>query len=297
MFQNTDQFNQVLTNYAQGAYANPGEDLDISRLVFPEVAVDEATGTYDIWSKEVPFTPVDAALARNQSPHRIEVERTTGVFNCVPQALEIANWAPTLLQKSGPRYREASLRTLMSAQFITRQVEAVKMLNTAVQAESALAIDSSSDAIANIDALCEKVAAGVVGRRPTALLMSREAWNAIRNHASVKERCHALDYAISPEAFVAALAYQGIKLYISDLYAKVGSAMEAVLGKDVYALYNEEAPGLSDLSFGKEFTLSPAGPEVLSYKDRAVYDVDVLMWSSDRQVTNAAAAARLTISA
>ncbi len=45
MFQNTDQFNQVLTSYAQGAYANPGEDLDISRLVFPEVAVDEATAT------------------------------------------------------------------------------------------------------------------------------------------------------------------------------------------------------------------------------------------------------------
>ena len=52
---------------------------------------------------------------------------------------------------------------------------------------------------------------------------------------------------------------------------------------------------LSDLSFGKEFTLSAGGPEVLTYKDHALYDVDVLLWSSDRQVANAAAAARLTV--
>lgn len=297
MLQGTDNYNQILTVYAQGSYVNPGETVDLSRLLFPEVAVDEALGCYDKWTLDPAYTAVDATLARNQTAHRISIERKQGYYNCAPQALEIAHWVPALMQKSGPRYREAGVRTLMSAQFVTRQVSAVDLLHSALAADTALAIGDTSDAIENIDKLCEKVAEGTMGRRPSHLIMGRNAWNRLKNHKSVKERCHALDYAIKPEAFADALAYQGVKLIISDVYAKAGDELKQLLADDIIALYNEESPSLNDLSFGKEFTLSASGPEVISYKDRALYDVDVLMWSSDRQVTNTAAAARLTFAA
>lgn len=295
MFQGTDNFNQILTTYAQGAYANPDGAVDLSRLIFPEVAVEEALGTYDKWALDPAFTPVDATLARNQSAHRINVERTTGIFNCTPQALEIAHWTPALMQKSGARYREAGVRTLMSSQFITRQVGAVDLLKKAVAEDTDLKITADADPVEKLDKLCEKIAGGVVGRMPKTLIMGRTAWNAIKNNEKMKTRCHGLAYAIKPEELKDALAYNGVDIVISDLYAKVNGVMVPLLGNDVVALYNEEAPGLSDLSFGKEFTLSAGGPEVLTYKDHALYDVDVLLWSSDRQVANAAAAARLTV--
>lgn len=297
MFQGTDNFNQILTTYAQGAYANPDGQVDVSRLIFPTVAVEEALGTYDKWNLDPSFTPVDTVLARNQSAHRLNLDRVQETFNCTPNALEIAHWTPALMQKSGPRYREAGVRTLMSNQFISRQSTAVDILKREVAESTDLKIttEATVDPIEQIDKLCEKVASGVVGRMPTTLLMGRAAWNVIKNHEVVKKRCHGLDYSIKVEKLGEALAYNGINIIISDHYVKKNGVLVPLLGKDVVALYNEEAPGLSDLSFGKEFTLSAGGPEVLTYKDHALYDVDTLVWSSDRKVTNRAAAARLTV--
>lgn len=295
MFQGTDNYNEILTTYAQGAHANPDGAVDVCRLIFPAVAVDEAVGTYDKWTLDPSFTPVDTGLARNQSAHRINIDRRQETFNCTPHALEIAHWTPALMQKSGPRYREAGVRTLMSSQFISRQSTAVDILKNEVAEDTTLAITAAADPIVQIDKLCEKVAGSVVGRMPKTIIMGRNAWNFIKNHEEVKKRCHGLNYAIKPEQLKDALAYNGINLVISDLYVMKKGVMVPLLGYDVVALYNEEAPGLSDLSFGKEFTLSPAGPEVLSWKDNALYDVDTLVWSSDRKVTNSAAAARLTV--
>ena len=299
MFQGTDQFNETLTQFAQGAYQNPGETVDLSKLLFPAVGVDEAEGWYEKWGIDTGFTAHDATLPRHNSPHRLEISKTKGYYNCTPAALEIANWAPSLLQKSGPRFKERSLRTLMSAQFTTRQVEAVNAFKAGITAEdSSLGKFSTAttDVVTAIDTLPDKVAKGTYGRRPTHLIMGRSVWNTIRNHKSVLARTTGHAFAIFEDAFLSTLSFQGVQLVVCDTYANIGGKLTELLGKDIIALYNEETPSLDDLSAGKEFTLSPAGPEVISYKERGIYDVDMLLWSSDRQITNAGAAARLEIS-
>ncbi len=299
MFQGTDQFNEILTKYAQGAYQNPGETVDLSKLLFPAVGVEEAEGWYEKWGIDAGFTAHDATLPRHNTPHRIEISKSKGYFNCEPAALEIANWAPALMQKSGPRFKERCLRTLMSAQFTTRQVEAVQAFKAGIaeeETELGKFSQEGADVVTAIDTLLDKVAKGTYGRKPTHLIMGRTAWNTIRNHKSVLARTTGHAFAIFEQAFLSTLSFQGVQLVVADTYAKVGGKLTELLGSDIIALYNEETPSLDDLSAGKEFTLSPAGPEVITYKERGIYDVDMLLWSSDRQITNAGAAARLVIS-
>ena len=50
----------------------------------------------------------------------------------------------------------------------------------------------------------------------------------------------------------------------------------------------------SNTSAGKDFTMEPGGPEVLS-EEKTLETVDTLYWSTDRQVTCPAAAARLEV--
>lgn len=294
MIVTTDTFNEILTNFAQGAYRNPGTELDLNKLLFPAVQVDELEGQYDKWGIAEHFTAVDTTLARHNTAHRIEISRTKGYFNCDPAALEIAHWKPTLLQKSGARFREESLKALMDAQFTSRQVSAVDILRRGISADPELG-DLSDSPIEMIDALFDRVVKGTFGRKPTHLLMGRTAWNTIRNHEKVLSRTHALAYAMFEDAFMSTLSYQGVKLVIADSYAIIDDKLTELLENDVVALYNEETPSLSDLSMGKEFTLSPAGPEVHTYQEKGIYDVDMLLWSSDRQITNSAAAARMEL--
>lgn len=73
--------------------------------------------------------------------------------------------------------------------------------------------------------------------------------------------------------------------------------MAGIMDNDLFMFYSQDAPTRNDLSAAKDFTLEPAGPEVLSFEDeRKMEVVDSLYWSTDRQVTCPAAAARLEIS-
>ena len=218
MFQGTDQFNEILTQYAQGAYQNPGETVDLNKLLFPAVGVDEAEGWYEKWDIDTGYTAHDTTLPRHNTPHRIEISKSKGYFNCQPAALEIANWAPALMQKSGPRFKERCIRSLMSAQFTTRQVEAVQAFKTGITAEDgSLGKFSAEDAdvITAIDTLLDKVAVGTYGRKPTHLIMGRSVWNTIRNHKTVLARTTGHAFAIFEEAFLSTLSFQGVQLVVA----------------------------------------------------------------------------------
>lgn len=299
MYETSDKFNSILTKYAQGAYLNPGDEIDLTRIFFPTLGVEEAHGEFDIWKSKSALTAVDTSMARDNTPRRLQLDRTVGVFNCTPHGLEISRSAFNDMQKSGPRYQEAALRTLMSAQFASRQTATVKAVKAAKAAEDSLGAwtsNSTADVIGQIEQLCHNVVSGT-GCKPTDILIGRTAWSKLRNHPTIVNRINGISYAMPEEAFLTLLAYKGVKLTVVDSMTMVNGAMTELLANDVIALYNQEAPTVSDMSFAKEFTLSPNGPEVLSYEEHGgVNKVDMLLWSSDCKVTNANAMSRLVVS-
>lgn len=298
MYEKSDNFNSILTKYAQGAYLNPGDEIDLTRLFFPTLEVDDAHGEFDIWKTKTALTAVDTSMARDNTPHRLQLDRVLGTYNCTPHGLEISRSAFNDMQKSGPRYQEAALRTLMSAQFASRQTDTVKAVKAAQAAESdmgAWTSNANADVIGEIEELCHKVVEGT-GSKPTDLIIGRTAWSKLRNHPTIVNRINGISYALPEDAILTLLAYKGVRLTVVDSMTMVGGKMKELLANDVIALYNLEAPSISDMSFGKEFTLSPNGPEVLSYDEHGgVVKVDELLWSSDCKVANAAALARLEV--
>lgn len=293
MLEKSATFNQILTNYAQGAHQNP-DALDLSRLLFPAVQVEEAKGVYDKWGIAEHFSAVDTTLARHNSAHRIEISRTDGTYRCQPEAVEIAHWLPDMIQQSGPRYRENGLRALMDTMATSRNLSAVDILKAATP-EKELKLGDDANVIEAIDSLFADVRRGTYGRQPSHLIMGRAAWNAVRNHKSVLDRAHGLAYAIFEDAFKSVLSHRDVQLVIVDNYAMRDEKLIELLGLDIVALYNEATPTETDLSAGKDFTLDAAGPEVHTYQEKGLYDVDMLLCSSDRQVTNTAAVSRLAL--
>lgn len=297
MYEKSDSFNQVLTAYAQGAYQNPSEELDLTALFFPALKVGSNVGEFDKYAWSPALTAVDTLLARDGTARRIQMDKTPDYWNCKPHALEIATFRPDVMQDDAAMLREDKLRTLMSAQFVSRNVEAVQKVKAAVTAQTGKGVwsNTGTDIITELDGLLRSVVAGT-GRKANKLVMGRQAWATLRNHESIKDRAHGLAYGITPEALKEMLSYGGLEVVIADTSALVNNAMTELLATDVIALYNEATPSRTDLSFGKEFTLMPNGPEVLSYEEHAVTIADVLLWSSDCKVTNANAAARLVVS-
>lgn len=298
MFENSTGFHQYLTDFAQGIYANPDEDLDLHALLFPTVKVTANTGRYDAYAADPALTVVDTILARDGSPRRIQLDKRPAFWDCVPNAMEICNFKPDLLQDDADLIKEDSLRTLMSAQFTTRCSSAVNLVKAAITPVSGLGnwAAEGSDPIAELDTLCKAVAHGC-GKAPNTLLLGMSAWAALRNHPAVLARIHGQTAGATEEKLAAMLTYKGITIHTAANMAIVNGSMTELLANDVMVFYRETVPTRADMSFGKEFTLSEAGPEVLEYEEKCVNVVDTLMWSSDTKVANAAAMARLEIAA
>lgn len=298
MFEQSAGYHQYLTEYAQGIYANPTEDLDLHKLLFPAIQVAANTGRYDVYAADPALTAVDTILARDGSPTRIQLDKRPDFWDCSPHAMEIGNFKPDLLQDNEMQIKEDSVNTLMSAQFTTRQVQAVQKVRSAITAVSGAGNWSASNAdpIADIDALCKAVAMGC-GRAPNTMLLGISAWARLRNHPAVLARIAGITTGATEQQVLEALTYKGITIHVAKTMAIVGGQMTELLANDIIVFYREDAPSRTDVSFGKEFTLSEDGPEVLEYEEKCVNVVDVLMWSSDSKVTNAAACARLEIAA
>ncbi len=298
MLETSDKFNSVLTSYVQGLWLYPDKELNLARTFFPAVAVDTLVGNFDKYDIAPGLTPVDTTLARDNSPRRIELKKTDGFWKCDPNAIETAEWKIALLQSGhAARMRETRMKTLMSAQFASRQSAAVDAVMAATTAVSGFGNwGASTDIVSEIDTLCDNVVLGS-GCKANRLLIGIEAWKVLRNHASILDRLPGLDYGLAPEALGKVLTQQGMEIVIVDSVVMLNGTMTRLLANDVIALHNKENPDLEDMSFGKEFTLCPNGPEVVSYEEHGLTQVDSLYWASDCQVTNAGALSRLVVTA
>lgn len=74
------------------------------------------------------------------------------------------------------------------------------------------------------------------------------------------------------------------------------AAIDAVSGAFRWFLFWDptQPEATRPLAIRKDFTMEPGGPEVLS-EEKTLETVDTLYWSTDRQVTCPAAAARLEV--
>lgn len=297
MPQYNDTYTQVLTDYAQAAFLNPDEEVSVGRLLFPMVGVKASTGIFDIYDRRAALTPVDTRLARDNSAYRLQLEKVLGTYNCEANGLEIAQWDPQMDQDMANEYRENCLKLLMSAQFVSREASAVAKVKAAVAAESGLGgwTSSGSDVIADLNALLVKVSQGAA-RKPSGILMSRDAWLVAANHPSVTGRLNGNSALSYDTGSFSALLGMDVPITVVDTYLMQGGTMTPLLSNDVIAYFNEDAASRSDMSFGKEFSTSPNGPTVSTWKEHGVRNVDTLYWSSDRHITNAAALARLVVS-
>lgn len=296
----TAVFNEDLTIFAQASFANPETGNDLSALFFPTVGVKAAEGTYLDWRNKLAFAAVDTHLTRDNSARRIELVKTKGYFDCTPNALEISRFRADMLQENAPELTEKSLKTLMSVQFVSRNVSALEIVRAAVPAASGFgawrgntATAAAADPIAEIEALCAQVS--LTGKTPNKIVMGRSVWSTLRNHPNVLKRVPGISVAVNEEQLLDTLSYKGLDIIIVDEMALVDGQMAELMKNDLVVFYNSTAPDTEDLSMGKEFSLTPDGPKVIEYTEKGMNEVTALLWSSDRKVTNTSAVARLTV--
>lgn len=299
MLEKHPYFHQDLTDFAQGYFASPESAIDLSRLFFPSVEVETATGTYTDWRDDTALAPLDLTLTRDNTPRRIELVKTEGTYKCVPSAVEILRNPIDMLQAQGSELAEKGVRKLVSVFFTSRQHSALEIVRAAVPAavgagkwRGTTNTATSAKPIDEIDALCAEVA--LIGRTPTHIVMGRAAWRTLRNHPNVISRVPGLSVAVNEEQFLDTLAYKGMELIIVDGVELEAGSKHFIMDDDVLVFYSSAAPDTEDISFAKEFTLTEDGPEVLEYPDGPNM-AHALYASSDRKVTNPNACARLVI--
>ena len=302
MFQHAASYNGYLTELCQAAHADEADS--IGNKLFPAVGVRTAVGTYKKRDIGNAFRVYRTALARGNSPTRIDTNATDGFYNCRPHALEVGTWKFDADQDDGgEEERESNLQELMSTQLVTREFQAVSIFKAGVPVTSGAGIWSGeAGAAANIinelDTLAITIQAGI-GRRPTHLIFGQNAWMIAKNHPSLRELIQGQTVAVSLELLRNMLIFPDINIsvasmpYNPEVRGKAGR-LKTIMGMDVFMFYSSDAPTRNDMSAGKDFTMEPGGPEVLS-EEKTLETVDTLYWSTDRQVTCPAAAARLEV--
>lgn len=302
MFQHSASYNGYLTELCQAAYADAADS--IGRKLFPPVGIRTAIGTYKKRDISNAFRAYRTALARGNSPTRIDTNATDGYYNCKPHALEVGTWKFDADQDDGgEEERESNLQELMSAQLVTREVEAVTIFKAGITATSGAGKWSGADGqnaniIDELDTLATTIQAGI-GRRPTDLIIGQNAWAVIKNHPSLRQLIQGQSVAVSLELLRNMLIFPEINIQVASMPYNPAvrgkkDALKTIMGMDVFMLYSSDAPTRNDMSACKDFTMEPSGPEVLS-EDKTLETVDTLYWSTDRQVTCPAAAARIEV--
>ncbi len=301
MFQDANTYNCTLTEYAQAAWADDTES--IGKLLFPAVKVPTATGEYKKRDIDNAYRAYDATLARGTTPKRIDTNATKAFFSCKPQALAVGTWKFDMEQDGGDSSREDNVQDLMSTQLITREEEAVRIFKEGVPAMSnagAWSTDEDADIIGQLDAAILQIYAAI-GHLPTHMVIGLRAWSIIKNHPSMVRRVQGLEVAVTLTKLKEALIHPGIDIRVASIPWQPGARgttgdKEVIAGDDIFIFYTQDHPTRNDMSVGKDFTTAPDGPEVTSREDEDKLEtVDTLYWSTDRQVTCPAAAARIEV--
>lgn len=301
MYQNAPTYNGYLTTLAQAAVADQADS--IASFLFPTVEVPTPTGVYKKRDIDAGFRVYNTALSRGSAPTQILTNATDAFWNCKPNGLEVSNWNWDLDQEGGDDWREENLQELISAQLVTREVEAVELYRKAVTptANSGKWAAGEGEVIDEFDQAILRIQAAI-GKMPSRIAMGIKAWSIIKNHPSVIKRVTGINTHMAMQAFAECLIYPGMEIKVGAIPsqpAKLGKtgAKAEILGSDIIIYYAQDAPTRSDMSAGKDFTLDSSGPEMHTVEnDNTMETKDRMLWSTDRQVACPAAAARIVVS-
>lgn len=301
MYQNAPGYNGYLTEFAQAAFAD--ENQSIAGILFPPVEVKTNVGHYKKRDINNAFRVYDTRLSRSNTPTRIDVNAVKAYYDCQPNALEVCTSKHDMDQDEGEEYREENLQDLMSSTLISREVQAVNIWKKGVAATSGSGIwTGEAGKAANILLELDEMAARInraVGQRPTHMIIGFAAWCIMRNHPSLLNRVSGIATDVTEERLKSMLVYKDMDIRIATLPCqpeKRGKKADLaeIMGKDIFMFYSSDSPTRSDMSAAKDFTRSAAGPEVIT-DERSLETVDMLYWSTDRQVTCPAAAGRIAV--
>lgn len=301
MYQNANTYNSHLTELAQAAVAD--EKDSISTLLFPMVKVPTAIGSYKKRDIDNAFRSYDTLLARGNSAKSIDINAEEAFYKVKPHALKVGTWQFDIDQEGGDEERESNLQDLLSAQLISREVEAVSIFKAGIPVTSGAGNWSAADSnpVEELNNLILQIHKSI-GRMPTHLVIGLGAWSILQTNAKMLSRIGGVDVDVTVERVQRMLVHPGIKVVVASLpYQPAARGVKGekayIMGADVFCFYTQDAPTRNDMSVAKDFTLTPGGPEVLTRDDEERMEkVDTLYWSSDRKVTCPAAGARLEIS-
>lgn len=300
MFQSSPTYNEQLTILAQAAVADENES--IADFLFRKVKVSEAVGTFKKRDIDEAFRRYDTLLARDGSPKRIWVNAEDAFFNCQPHGLEVSNWRFDMQTKGGQDFREDNLRTLLSTTRVNNELQALDIWRASVPATAGSGAGWSTgggNPLDEIDAQIE-VIHDAIGKMPNCGYIGLTAWRYLKKHPEVLARMSGIHTAASLDDFRDLLLYNGIEWriaslpYQSEQLGKTGPKT-GIVGAELSVFYADDAPSRSDMSAGKDFTLDAGGPEVHTEETGLNYK-DMMLWSTDKQVTCPAAAGRIVIS-
>lgn len=299
MFQHSPSYNEELTMLAQHAVADEADS--IRNFLFPTVKVSELVGSFTKRDIDEAFRRYDTKLSRDGSPKRIWTNATKGYFDCEPHALEVSNWKIDLKTQGGQDYREDNLRTLLSTTLVNSELQAMDIWRAGVPATAGAGAGWSTgqgSPIDEIDSLLQMVLYSI-GKRPNRMYIGLDGWRYARKHPEVLGRMSGIKTAASLEDFRDLLLFSDIEIRLAALPyqpEKLGKTgpKEGIVGSELSVFYADDAPSRSDMSAGKDFTLEPAGPEIIT-EEHGINAIDQMFWSTDMQVTCPAAAGRIVI--
>lgn len=301
MFQNSDTFNEVLTGYAQGAFQNPGDVLDVAELLFPTVAVKEAAGIFYKYDPAAAFQAINAKMARNGDAPTIEFKKTKDTWECEPYGIETPTFKFATKGELGKNARRKAVEFLSSATWTTRQVEAVTLMQAACPVQDDFggwlgAAGAEADPIEELRLAIWKVGKGCAVDANT-VLFGADAWAEFCAHPKVLARLKNTDTDVNEDDVRKWLKMPQLNICVANTRAKADGeeGYDHLLKNDVVVLYTQEAVTETDMSFGKTFTLMPAGPELISYEEKGVFEKDMFFWAEDKQTTNPNAAVRFVV--
>jgi len=298
--------NQTLTNYARGI----AQDLRsaLADFIAPPVPTAVGVGQYKAYDDKNAFQVLDTARAIGGPGKRLEFAATDPVFNCSPQALEIAidDAERAKAGEGDPLGLErAKIDTLMSATTASHEAKVFAAIEAAKSAEGGVGGWSSADVdpVAEVNAQIIALATAM-GMMPNRIAFGIGAWKVFCDHPKVIARQPgAAIIGLSTQQAAAMLLNPGIEIRVGVLSrdtAKFGAAKSAVniVGLNVYVFYASPNPTRYDASFAKTFLTSGGGVDsVRSYRDdNCRSDIFAIDWSEDIKVTGSACARRLTIS-
>jgi hypothetical protein len=196
--------------------------------------------------------------------------------------------------------REARIRNLVSQAGNSRLNETLAVLRAGVSA-SAEVWGSSDDPVADIDTYMETIA-NATGFLPNRVVFNLGAWVLFKNHAKTIARFPGTA-KINPSIndvgslFINPNAQCQVSTVINDTKLNATSSKTKALATEVWVYFVEENANQFDASAFKTFrvAMNPFGGVRVSQKDFG--EKMIVEWTEAAYVNNAAAAARLTVTA